>query len=154
VFLVSACLAGVNCRYDGKNAKFKEIEKLVKDGKAIAICPEVITGLSIPRDSCEILVTDDGEKKVISRNNIDFTEAYKRGAQKTLNIVKAIGIHTAILKARSPSCGCGQVYDGKFSGTLINGNGITVELLLDNGIRVFTEENYKEIFCSEINSGS
>ena len=63
-----------------------------------------------------------------------------------MNIAKTIGIKIAILKARSPSCGCGQVYDGKFSGNLINGNGITAELLLDNGIRVYTEENFKEIF--------
>jgi Uncharacterized conserved protein len=154
LLLVSACLAGVNCRYDGKNTKIEEIEKLVKDGKAIAICPEVIAGLNIPRDSCEILVTEDSEKKVISRNNKDFTEAYKRGAQKTLDISKTIGINTAILKARSPSCGCGQVYDGTFKGTLLNGNGFTAELLLDNGIRVYTEEEFKEVFSSELNLGS
>ncbi|MGC7873261.1 DUF523 domain-containing protein [Desulfosporosinus sp. SYSU MS00001] len=142
MLLVSACLAGINCRYDGKNTKIEEIVKLVKDGKAIPICPEVIAGLCIPRDSCEILVTDDGEKKVISRSNEDFTEVYKRGAQQTLTIAKTIGINTAILKARSPSCGSGLIYDGTFSGTLLNGYGFTAELLLENGIRVYTEEDF------------
>ncbi|WP_088227449.1 DUF523 domain-containing protein [Desulfosporosinus sp. FKB] len=151
MLLVSACLAGINCRYDGKNTKIEEIEKLVKDGKAIPICPEVIAGLNIPRDSCEILVTDDGEKKVISRDNEDFTEAYKRGAEQTLTIAKIIGINTAILKARSPSCGFGQVYDGTFSRTLLNGNGFTAKLLLDNGIRVYTEEDFKNVISSELN---
>ncbi|WP_407312398.1 DUF523 domain-containing protein [Desulfosporosinus sp. SB140] len=146
MYLVSACLAGINCRYDGKNTKIAEIEELVKDGKAISICPEVIAGLNTPRDSCEIVITDDGTKKVISKDNKDFTLAYRDGAQKTLNIAKIIGINTAILKAKSPSCGCGQVYDGKFSGNLINGNGITAELLLINNIKIYTEENFKEIY--------
>ena len=146
MFLVSACLAGINCRYDGKNAKNLEIEELVKNGKAIAICPEVIAGLNIPRDSCEIIVTNDGEKRVISKDNKDFTEAFRGGAQKALDIAKTIGINTAILKARSPSCGSGQVYNGEFNGILIKGNGITADLLLDNGIKVYTEENFKEIF--------
>ena len=75
VFLVSACLAGINCRYDGKNTKIAEIERLVKDGKAIAICPEVIAGLNIPRDSCEIVIADNGAKKVITKDHKDFTEA-------------------------------------------------------------------------------
>ena len=149
LFLVSACLAGINCRYNGNNTKIEEIEKLVKDGKAIAICPELFAGLNIPRDSCEIVITEYGTKKVISKDSKDFTEAYKDGAKKTLDILKIIGINTAILKAKSPSCGYGQVYNGKFSKTLIKGNGITAELLLDNGIRVFTEENFKEILHSE-----
>lgn len=149
MFLVSACLAGINCRYDGNNNRIEEIEKLVKDGKAIAICPELIAGLNIPRDSCEIVITEDGAKKVISKDNEDFTEAYKDGAKKTLDILKIIGINTAILKAKSPSCGYGQVYNGKFGKTLIKGNGITTELLLDNGFRVFTEENFEEILHSE-----
>ena len=148
MLLVSACLAGINCRYDGKNSEIIEIEKLVKDGKAIAICPEVIGGLNIPRDSCEIVMTN-GEKMVVSKNNADFTEAYKEGAQKGFEIAKIIGVRTAILKSRSPSCGCGYVYDGKFSKTLISGNGIFAELLINNGIQVFTEENFKEVFSFE-----
>lgn len=147
LYLVSACLAGINCRYDGQNTRFEEIEKLVKAGKAIAICPELIAGLNIPRDSCEIIITDDGKKKVMSKDNKDFTEAYRNGAQKTLDIARTIGITTAVLKARSPSCGCGQIYDGNFNKTLIRGNGITAELLLANGIRVLTEEDFKEVFA-------
>ncbi|KLU62930.1 hypothetical protein CEB3_c06820 [Peptococcaceae bacterium CEB3] len=94
----------------------------------------------------KIIATNDGEKKVISKAKKDLTEAFTDGAQKTLDIAKTIGIKTAILKSRSPSCGCGQVYDGKFNGTLIKGNGITAGLLLDNGIKVYTEENSKEVF--------
>jgi len=146
MYLVSACLAGINCRYDGENTDSLEIEELVRQGKAIAICPEVIAGLNIPRDSCEIIVTDDGKKRVVSKEKKDFTEAFRDGAQKTLVIAKTIGIKTAILKSRSPSCGCGQVYDGKFNGILKKGNGITADLLMHNGIEVYTEENFKEIF--------
>lgn len=146
MFLVSACLAGINCRYDGKNARNSEVEEMVINGKAIAICPEIIAGLNTPRNSCEIIVTNDGEKRVITEDNTDFTGAFRDGAQKTLDIAKTIGINAAILKTRSPSCGCGQVYNGAFNGTLIKGNGITADLLLDNGIKVYTEENFKEIF--------
>ncbi len=154
MYLVSACLAGINCRYDGKSTINLELEELVRNGKAIALCPEVIAGLNIPRDSCEIIATNDGEKKVISKEKKDLTEAFMDGAQKTLAIAKTIGIKTAILKSRSPSCGCGQVYDGEFNGTLKKGNGVTVEVLMDNGIKVYTEENYMEIFGSGLNPGA
>ena len=141
--MVSACLAGINCRYDGKSTMNSEIKELVRNGKAIAICPEVIAGLNIPRDSCEIIATSKGEKMVISKEKKDLTEAFMDGAQKTLAIAKTIGITTAILKSRSPSCGCGQVYNGEFNGTLKKGNGITVDVLLDNGIKVYNEENFE-----------
>lgn len=145
MFLVSACLAGINCRYDGKSLAIPEIEKLVKNGKAITICPEVIAGLTIPRDSCEIMETNVGQRKVINKEGKDFTAFFRDGAQKTLDIAKIIGIKTVILKSKSPSCGCGQVYDGEFNGTLKKGNGFTADLLLDNGIKVYNEESFKEI---------
>lgn len=145
MYLVSACLAGINCRYNGGDTKNAEIEELVRCGKAIAICPELIAGLDTPRASCEIIVADDGSKKVVSKEGKDFTEVFRDGAQKTLEIVQVIGITTAILKSRSPSCGYGQVYDGMFSRNLREGNGFTADLLMKNGIEIYTEENIKEM---------
>lgn len=142
MYLISACLVGVNCRYNNTSIIDKRLQKLFEEGKAIAVCPEVLGRLSIPRQPCEIINTSDGIEKVVSKLGEDFTSAYDDGAIKTLEICKISGIKTAILKARSPSCGCGEIYDGTFSGKLIIGNGLTARKLLDNGIRVFTEDNW------------
>ena len=143
MYLVSACLVGINCRYDGKSTLNKDLEKLLKDGKAIVLCPEVLGGLDTPREPCEIRVLD-GERKVVSKSGRDCTDAFKRGADIALQVCKAAGITEAILQNRSPSCGCGKIYDGSFSGKLIDGNGMTAELLKQNGIRVFNEDNWKK----------
>lgn len=141
MYLVSSCLAGVNCRYDGGNSKNNVICKLVKLGEAIAICPEQLGGLPTPRTSCEIVIDKSGNKKVISKEGKDFTKEFLEGAEKTLAIAKAIGIKKAILKSKSPSCGCKFVYDGTFSGNLIEGNGLAAELLIKNDIKVYTEND-------------
>lgn len=138
MYLVSACLAGVNCRYDGKNSKNEIIEKLVKEGKAIMVCPEELGGLPTPRACCEIVI-DNFEKRVISIEGKDCTKEFLEGAERTLEIAKAKGIKKAILKAKSPSCGCGMIYDGTFSGKLVEGNGLTAEILMKNGINVINE---------------
>ena len=142
MYLVSSCLAGINCRYDGKNSENKDIVELVKQGQAIPVCPEVFGKLPIPRPCCEIVV-DNNCNKVVSKDGKDLTKEYSDGAEKTLTIAKTLGIKKAILKAKSPSCGCGYIYDGTFSGNLIEGNGLTAELLLKNGFEVHTENDFE-----------
>lgn len=145
MYLVSACLAGVNCRYDGKNSENKVICELVKVGKAIAICPEQLAGLSTPRISCEIVIDKSGNKQVISKDGQNLTERFANGAEKTLDIAKIIGIKKAILKSKSPSCGNEFIYDGTFSGKLIKGTGLTAEILMKNGIKVYSENDLDKI---------
>lgn len=140
MYIISACLAGVDCKYDGKNNKNDKILKLVKEGKAILVCPEQLGGLSTPRLPSEIVVKN-GEKKVISNNGIDVTESFIKGAEETLKIAKMMGAKKAILKAKSPSCGYRKIYDGTFSGTTTKGNGITAEILEKNNIKIYTEED-------------
>ncbi|HEY5563383.1 MAG TPA: DUF523 domain-containing protein [Clostridiaceae bacterium] len=142
MYLVSSCLAGINCKYNGGNNEQKAIVDLVKEGKAIALCPEQLAGLSTPRSSCEIVIDTNGNKKVLSKDGHDLTKHFEAGAEKTLAIAKIMGVKKAILQSRSPSCGCGLIHDGSFSSKLINGNGITAELLIENGIEVYTENNF------------
>ena len=145
MYLVSSCLVGVNCRYNGTNKENKFIVDLVKKGNAIAVCPEQLAGLQTPRPSCEIIIDERGNRKVISRDNRDFTKEFALGAEKTLRIAKVVGIKKAILMSRSPSCGCGFIYNGLFSGEIIKGNGFTAELLLKNGIEVYTENDLDKL---------
>ncbi len=135
--LVSACLAGFPCRYDGKTKPVKEIVELVESGKAIPFCPEVEGGLPTPRIPSEQL-----KDRVINEEGIDVTDNYNLGAKKALEVCQNNNISKAILKAKSPSCGVGKVYDGTFSGTLIEGDGVTTTLLKDNNIKVINEEDY------------
>lgn len=137
MILISACLAGIPCRYDGRDTANQNIIKLLKEGKAIPVCPEQLGGLSTPRIPCEIT-----KNKVINKTGNDLTENFTKGAEIVLDIAKKCNCKTAILKSKSPSCGTGKIYDGTFSGNLINGNGITADLLIANGIEVFTEDNY------------
>ena len=136
MILISACLAGVNCRYDGENCYNEKILELVKNGEAILVCPEQLGGLSTPRVPAEII-----NGKVITKDGIDVTEEYKKGATEVLKLAKCLNINKAIFKSKSPSCGCGIIYDGTFSGNKVNGNGITTQVLLDNGINVITEKD-------------
>lgn len=132
--LISACLLGVNCRYDGGGKLIDQIDKLKEIYNLIPVCPEVYGGLQTPREPAEII---DG--KVINREGEDISENFTRGAEETLHLAKLYNCKYAILKERSPSCGFGQVYDGTFSGNLIKGNGITAELLSKNGIKIIGE---------------
>lgn len=145
MYLVSSCLAGVNCRYDGRNNEDNFIIELVKQGKAVPVCPEQLAGLPTPRQCCEILIYENANKKIISKDGQDFTLEFVEGAEKTLAIAKALGIKKAILKSKSPSCGCGFIYDGTFSRELIEGNGLTAELLIKNGIDVYTENDLDKL---------
>lgn len=145
MYLVSSCLAGVNCRYDGKNSENKIIVELVKQGKAIPVCPEQLGGLQTPRICCEIVMCNDDNKKVMSKDGQEFTKEFTKGAENILAIAKVIGIKKAILKSKSPSCGCGHVYDGTFSGKIIEGNGLAADLLIENGIEVYTENDLEKL---------
>jgi len=140
MIIVSACLAGINCRYDGNDNLISEIKGLVLSGKAIALCPEELGGLPTPRVSCEIC-----KGKVVSKLNDDVTAAFQVGAEKVLAVAKILDTKTAILKSNSPSCGYGMIYDGTFSGNKTKGNGLTAELLASNGIQIKNEENYHSL---------
>jgi uncharacterized protein YbbK (DUF523 family) len=133
--IVSMCLAGVPCDYMGESHPCQPVIHLVDRGKAIPICPEQLGGLPTPRTPAERL----GDK-VLTLNGADVTEAFERGARRTLQIARLVGAEVAILKSRSPSCGKGRIYDGTHTGILIEGNGLTAELLMESGIRVFTDE--------------
>ncbi len=132
--LVSACLLGLSCRYDGKTKPVDAIHRLQEQHTLIPFCPECMGGLPTPRSPAEIV----GDR-VISKEGVDVTAAYHRGAAETLRLVQMLGCDCAILKEKSPSCGHGQVYDGTFSGTLTAGDGITAALLTANGIPVYGE---------------
>ena len=135
MIIVSACLAGVNCRYDGGGKPCEAVIQLVAQGKALPLCPEQLGGLTTPRPPAE----QQGER-VLTCEGVDVSAQFRRGAGEALRLARLSGASTAILKARSPSCGCGRVYDGTFSGRLVNGEGVFARLCLDAGIRVMTEE--------------
>lgn len=146
MILVSACLCGVKCKYNGGDNENKEVLKLIEKYKLIPICPEQLGGLSTPRHPSEIALGDakdvlNGKGKIQNNCGEDVTEQFVKGAFESLKIAKLYGAKIAILKAKSPSCGCGLIYDGTFTGTLKKGNGVTTELFLQNGIEIFTEND-------------
>lgn len=133
--IVSACLLGVDCRYDGRNTYKEKIENLKNEYNIIPVCPEILGGLQTPRDPAEII--DD---RVISSSGKDVTKEYKKGAEEALKLAKMFNCKKAVLKAKSPSCGKGLIYDGTFSGNKIKGDGITVRMFEKAGIEVVTED--------------
>ena len=134
--LVSACLLGNNCKYDGTNNKNDKVLEYIKDKEVIPICPEILGGLSTPRVPAERL-----ENRVITKDNKDVTANFNKGAEETLYLVKLFNIKKALLKSKSPSCGNGIIYDGTFTHKKINGYGVTAELLKNNGVEIITEED-------------
>ncbi|MBR3153232.1 MAG: DUF523 domain-containing protein [Clostridia bacterium] len=135
MILVSGCLVGLNCKYSGGNNFNQEIFNLVKEGKAIPVCPEQLGGLATPRNTAEIKVIN-GERRVITNKGEDVTEQFERGAEEVLRLAKELGVTKAILQARSPSCGVGKIYSGNFDKTLVDGDGVTARILKENGIEV------------------
>ena len=129
---------GVSCRYDGNSKPNEKIIDLKEKYNLIPICPEIMGGLPTPRMPAEI---KDGRVK--TENGIDVTEEYKKGADEAIKLAKLFGCKKAILKENSPSCGCGKIYNGEFTRTLKDGNGITAELFMKNGIDVFGENSDK-----------
>ncbi len=141
MIFVSGCLVGINCKYDGGNNYDERIFNLVKEGKAIPICPEQLGGLKTPRNPAEIQ-EKDGLRKVVTCEDEDVTNEYIRGAEEVLKLAKELDIKEAILQPRSPSCGKGLIYDGTFSKKKIDGNGMTADLLIKNGIDVYMPDEY------------
>lgn len=137
--VVSVCLAGIKCRYDGNSSINSYILGLMEKEKCMLVCPE--SGLSCPRSPAEIVGGSgedvlEGRARVISKDGSDVTREFIQGAYETLATVKENNIKVAYLKKRSPSCGYLEIYDGTFSGKLTQGNGVTAALLLKNGIEV------------------
>lgn len=137
MYIVSACLAGIRCRYDGKSSENEFVMRLIKEEKAFAVCPEMLGGLKTPRPACEVMMDIDGNRKVVDKDGQDYTKEFEEGARKTLEFAKKKGITKAILKSKSPSCGSGLIHDGSFTGTLTKGDGLTAELLIKAGFEVY-----------------
>ena len=135
MYLISACLVGINCKYNGENNFNEKALELVRNEKAIPVCPEQLGGLMTPRIPAEIKLVN-GKRRVINKNGEDITVQFEKGANEVLQLCKKLNIDKVILKQKSPSCGFGKIYDGNFNGTLIEGNGITSQLLMDNGIEI------------------
>ena len=133
--MVSACLLGENCKYNGGNNLNPELLRLLSGHTVIPVCPEVLGGLPVPRIPAEIV---DGT--VINREGVSVDAAFRRGAGKALEIAAAEQPDLVILQPRSPSCGAGQIYDGTFSGTLVRGKGVFAEMVANAGFRVMDAE--------------
>ena len=138
--LVSACLLGTPCRYDGKSKPINSVINLKNKYELIPVCAEVLGGLPTPRIGAEIV----GDR-VLRADGVDVTENYQQGAKRVLEIARKNNCKIAILKSKSPSCGKNGVYDGTFTRTLINKNGILADLLISNGIRVLDETEIEKL---------
>jgi len=140
--LISACLAGINCKFNGENNLLDSgiLDEISKKYHLLFVCPEVFGGLGTPREPAEM---KDG--LVVTKTAKDVSENFKFGAEICLKIAKLNGCKKAILKARSPSCGSGQIYDGSFSKKLIFGDGVAAKLLKENGILVFSEDEIGQL---------
>jgi len=138
--LISACLLGVSCRYDGKSKPLSGFEKLMEKYELLPVCAEIFGGLSTPRDPAEIC----GEK-VLTGNGKDVTAEYIKGAEEVLRLGKIFDCKKALLKEKSPSCGSGIIHNGKFDGGLVPGFGKTAALLLENGFEVFGESEIEKL---------
>ena len=135
MIIVSACLAGINCRWNNTSKPCQKVINLVKEGKAIPVCPEQLGGLTTPRTPAE-----QKGNQVFTKDGINVTNQFEIGAKKVLKIAKQSNCTEAILKSKSPSCGSNKIYDGTFSKTLITGDGVLAKILKDNNIQVFTED--------------
>ena len=138
--LISACLLGVCCRYDAQSVTYPKIEELRERFKLIPFCPEIYGGLPTPR-----IPAERRGDRVVNAHGDDVTENYQRGASEALRIARMMECDVAILKERSPSCGSNYIYDGTFERRLISGVGVTSELLMKNGIRVFSENDIDKV---------
>lgn len=138
--LISACLLGLRCRYDGASKPHPLAGELAKRHTLVPVCPEQLGGLATPRPPAE----RQGER-VVANTGADVTEQYRRGAEEALRLCRLFGCEAAVLKERSPSCGHGTVYDGTFTGTLAAGHGVTAELLAAHGIPVYGESQLAEL---------
>jgi uncharacterized protein YbbK (DUF523 family) len=134
--LISACLMGENVKYNGKN-NLMDLRKIKEQYELIPFCPEVAGGLPTPRSPSEIV--SHHPLKLINKEGIEVTNEFIKGAKEALALVKKEKIKKALLKANSPSCSSSLVYDGSFSGTLLQGDGVTTALLRKIGVEIFDE---------------
>lgn len=142
--LISACLLGISCRYDGASREDRTALSLASRFELVPFCPEIYGGLPTPR-----IPSERKGNRVVNREGLDVTEAFERGAQECLRLCRLLGIRVAVLKEKSPSCGSGKIYDGSFFGTLTAGDGVTAELLRKNGIAVYSEKDIPALLARE-----
>lgn len=144
---VSACLLGVACRFDGRSKPSSEVQRYLDEHECqvVKICPEVMGGLSIPHPPHEQKVVQ-GHVRVVDAMGADHAEAFEAGACAACELARKAGCTHAILKAKSPSCGVGQVYDGTFTDTLVPGDGVAARMLEEAGLVVATEKDFQERF--------
>ncbi|MGE1165455.1 DUF523 domain-containing protein [Peribacillus simplex] len=145
MILVSSCLAGLEVRYNGTHSLDDRILELMREKKAISVCPELLGGFSTPREPAEIIGGEgedvlDGKAKIIEKSGRDVTEWYIKGANLTLLKAKEVGATLVVLKENSPSCGSATIYNGDFKGNKKVGNGVTAALLKRHGFTVTSEE--------------
>lgn len=141
--LISACLLGMRSRYDGESRRAvtdAALDALMKKYELVPFCPEIYGGLSTPRVPAE-RVGDE----YITKDGKNVTENYRRGADEGLSLMRKLGVERALLKARSPACGKGRIYDGSFTGTLTSGDGVLAERLIECGFEVYTEEEIEKL---------
>lgn len=135
---VSACLLGEPCRYDGESRPCEAVLQLRATHELVSVCPETLGGLPVPRTPCEIVAAERA-LRVVDADGGDATDAFLAGAAKTVELVQERGCTLAVLKAKSPSCGCGLVYDGTFTGALVPGYGVAARALREAGVRTLDE---------------
>jgi uncharacterized protein YbbK (DUF523 family) len=145
--IISACLCGIHCRYNGQKIKQPEFVDLLKNKQVIPVCPEQLGGLATPRPPCEIKNGDglkvlQGGASVVNIDGVNLTQQFILGAKEVLAIAQNLGVDGAILKSRSPSCGIGEIYDGNFQGRLTVGDGVTAALLKLSGFKVISDEEF------------
>jgi uncharacterized protein YbbK (DUF523 family) len=138
--LISACLIGVNCRYNAERFVMDGLDELMAKHHLIPVCPEIFGGMSTPRDPSEIR-----SGRVYAKSGADVTDYYKRGADEVLRLARLYKCEYAVLKQRSPSCGHGRIYDGTFSGQLIEGSGVCAKRLAEAGITVLDETEISKL---------
>ena len=138
--LVSACLMGAGCRYDGKDNRLPQLSRLSEVCTCVPVCPEQLGGLPTPR-----VPSERRGDRVVDREGRDVTAAFLRGAKEAARLAELCGCQAALLKERSPSCGCGKIYDGTFTGTLTEGDGVTAQLLREKGIPIYGESQVEEL---------
>ena len=138
--LISNCLLGIHCRYDGSCKKIDCLDALDEKYNLIGVCPEELGGLETPREPSEIFLG-----RVLTKSGRDVTYEYDYGADVVLSIVKGHAITKALMQDRSPSCGCGVIHNGKFDGGLVEGDGVTVKLLKANGVEVIPASRAEEL---------
>lgn len=147
MILVSSCLAGLKVRYNGTHSLEEKIGKLVEENKAITVCPELLGGLSTPREPAEIVGGSgedvlDGKAKVIDKSGKDVTQFFIKGAYAALEIAQKNNAPIVVLKENSPSCGSSSIYNGEFKSEKIAGNGVASALLKRTGVQVISEEQF------------